>query len=384
MRLALAASSYLPRIGGVEEHVHHLARELTARGHDVEVWVVDQGDRMTSPDGFTVRALPCPLPSRSVRGIAGFMARWPAAAKRWRRAVTRFRPDVIDIQCFGPNGPYAAAMARRCGVPLVYSNHGETFMDATDVFAQSALLRERLGLALRSARVVTSCSAYAADDLTRFGPHPDAVVVGNGVDLGLTGTPVRPGLPPRFIAAVGRVVENKGFAVLIRAFARLREVELGLVIAGDGPYLPQLRGLADSLGVSDRVRFTGSLTRRQVASVLDDALVHVVPSRVEAFGIVILEGWRSHTPVLSTNRGGPAEFVTDGVDGVLFDPDDVDALADALRNVVSDEALRTRLVAAGAARVRAFTWDRVADRYEAAFSTAVRPAAEKTDGGERP
>jgi glycogen(starch) synthase len=373
MRIALVASSYLPRFGGVEEHVFHLARNLRARGHEVFVWAVDQGDDVPKvDDGHPLRYLPTPLPSRSVGGVLRFGAALPKALSAWRSALSRDRPDVVVVQCFGANGPWAAAAAKRAGVPLVYANHGETFMDAHGAFASSALLRKTLADVLRDAAAVTSCSAFAAADLDRFGPHRDAVVVANGIDLETDAADLSVPLPDRYIAGVGRLVENKGFDVLIQAYARAvdRLAGVDLVLAGDGPRRDALAALARELGVDAHVHFTGALPRAQVRRLLDGALAQVVPSRVEAFGIVILEGWRSGIPVLATNRGGPADFMADGVDGLLFDPGDPDELARLLADVAADPDLRARLGAGGRASVTRFTWDRVTDAYEDAFRTS--------------
>lgn len=375
-RIALVASSYLPRLGGVEEHVLHVARELQGRGHEVVVWAVDQhDDAPVDAGGVPTRYLPTPLPNRSVGGVTRFARRLPSAARRWRRAARRDRPQVIDIQCFGANGPYAAALARRTGIPLVYSNHGETFMDANGTFESSSLMRRALRTTLGSAAQVTSCSRYAAGDLVRFGPTPAATVVGNGIDLDLAGSPIPASLPQRYIAGVGRLVANKGFDRLIAAFAeataRSELMGIDLVIGGDGPERAHLEAVALELGIASRVRFTGALDRAQVRTLLDGATAHVVPSIVEAFGIVVLEGWRSGVPVLVTDRGGPPEFVADGVDGLLFDPDDASGLARLIAETCGDDELRARIGGAGRVSAARFSWSAVADSYETVFDAAI-------------
>jgi glycogen(starch) synthase len=374
MRIALATSSYLPNIGGVEEHVLHVGRELQARGHDVSVWTVRQpGSPPPADDGLPVRDLPCPLPNRS----AGGMARWVAAAPRawnaWAAAGRADQPDIIDIQCFGPNGPYATALARRRRTPLVYSNHGETFMDAHGAFENSALLRRSLRDTLGRAAATTSCSAFAATDLKRFAAIQTPVIVGNGIDLGLEPSRQHSQLPRTYIAGIGRLVANKGFDVLVRAFAQASPhlVDTDLVIAGTGPEADGLSELARHLGVEARVHLIGGLDRASVRTVLDGALLHIVPSRVEAFGIVVLEGWRSGAPVLCTNIGGPPEFVTDNVDGLLFNPEDAPVLAHLIIKVVDDWPLRARLAQAGREAAKRYSWSAVADRYEAAFESAI-------------
>jgi glycosyltransferase involved in cell wall biosynthesis len=97
----------------------------------------------------------------------------------------------------------------------------------------------------------------------------------------------------------------------------------------------------------------------------------VVPSHSEAFGIVALEAWRSSAALIMTSRGGASEFVSDGVDGLLVDPEDLTTLAQAMRVIASDEALRERLATAGSKRVCDFTWRRVAEEYLQLYATKL-------------
>ncbi len=369
MRIALATSSFLPRVGGVEEHVSFLAHELRSNGHAVTIWAVDQGDATPADDdGTPLRYLPTPLPNRSLRGLLSWAVSAPRAWRAWRRAYRLDRPDVIVIQCFGANGPYATLLARRTNTPLIYSNHGETFMDAHGAFDASALMRRSLRRTLARAAAVVSCSRFAAADLARFGPSVPPTVVGNGIDLDLSSEPVDAQLPARYLAGVGRLVENKGFHHLIGAYAEAHTdpslAGVDLVIAGDGPERGPLEELAARLGVAERVHFVGSQRRAQIRALLDGAVAHVVPSRVEAFGIVVLEGWRSGIPVIVTKHGGPPEFVTDDVDGLLFEPRDITELARLLIRVASEPVVQRRLGSAGRASAQRFSWRAVSDSYE--------------------
>jgi glycogen(starch) synthase len=385
--VVLVSSSFRPRVGGVEEHVLNVARTLRARGTDVVVWTVDQGDDVPRQvDGVPVRVLPCPMPARSVRSLASFALRAPVAAARWAAALLRDRPRVLHVHCFGPNGPWATAAAALARRPLVLTAHGETFMDAHRVFDTSALLRRALSTALRRADVVTACSGAAAQDLARFGADPDAVeVVFNGIDATEPAGDAPPGLPRRYVLALGRLVENKGFDLLVEAFAAARlPQDVHLVVAGTGPAARTVLDRAAARGVADRVHLPGRLDRGQVVTVTAAAVALVVPSRVEAFGIVVLEGWRAGVPVVATTHGGPPEFVADGETGLLVDPTDTAALAAALETVVGDPATAGRIGRAGRARLADFTWDTVVDRYEAGYRRAEsrrrKPRSRRRDG----
>ncbi len=376
LKIALITSSYLPNVGGVEEHVRNVAAVLTDRGHRVTVWTVGPAARARTVAGVPVHDLPCPLPNRSAVGLSRFAVEFPRAAAAWWSAWRSDRPDVLHVHCFGPNGSYARWLRPFVRRPMVLSAHGETVADADGVFDTSALLRHSLRAGLTEAAAVTGCSEYALADLrARFGlPAEAGVVVFNGIEATEPAAEAWAAPGGRYLLAVGRVVATKGFDLLLQAFARAGlPADVRLVIGGDGPALGGLRAEAARLGLGERVVFTGRLERGEVVSAMRGTVALVVPSRVEPFGITVLEGWRAGVPVLATTRGGPPEFVTDGETGLLVDPTDVDALADRLRWVVEHPEQSAAIGRAGQERARAFSWDVVADAYERIYAEVVGP-----------
>lgn len=364
-RIALVTSSFAPHVGGVETHVARVAERLVRSGHAVEVWAVDRGGRAddAGPRAFTVRYLPTPLPALDVRSLLRFSTQIRAASAAWRRARREFAPTVLHVHCFGPNGVYGTFLSQGSATPLVVTSHGETRADDHNAFEESRLLRWSLRSALERARAVTAPSEFVLADLRqRFGLTAGTVIPNGVDDLGRDLAE-----PPRgeFILGVGRLGRIKGFDLLVRAFADARALEgRRLIIVGDGPELESLRMLARSLGVGERVEFLGRLTPQAVAGAMQAAIAVVVPSRVEAFGIVALEAWRSGAALVMTERGGGPEFVRDGEDALLVDPTQTSDLVEALERVAGDPELRRRLVAAGRLRWTEFTWERVAEQYE--------------------
>jgi glycosyltransferase involved in cell wall biosynthesis len=367
LRVALVASSYHPYFGGVEEHVRHVARELVESGALVEVWTVDRGEHLgdRTVDGILVRYLPTPLPARSVGAIGRFGLRAPGTWWQWMRAHTQFQPDVMHVHCFGPNGIYALALHRRTRTPLAVTSHGETIGDDNRAYQRSRLLRARLTTALAEAAFVTAPSEYVLDELRRnFGLHTGQVVP-NGVDSSIRPRDSRTRIESApFFLGVGRLGRVKGFDLLIDAFKRSDLAPTHkLLIAGDGPERNALARMAHDHRISDAVRFLGRLGSQDVADAMAQARAVVVPSRSEAFGIVALEAWRSGTALIMTSHGGASEFVRDGLDGVLVDPFDADALANALATLAHDDVVRDALASRGHDRVGEFGWRRAAQAY---------------------
>ena len=393
-RVAILPSSYPPSLGGVEELTRHLALSLGDAGDQVEVWTAHPNDATPETveilDGIVVRRLPMPLPATNWSAIRRSAVTGTRTLFSLRSAVAAFRPDILHVQCFGPNGAYAHALSRVSGLPLVVTLQGETLMDDTDIFDASRVLRSSLRASLRAAAAVTGCSSFTlADAEDRFGLEPGrGRVIPNGVDLGgaARGHATAPNAttsvfaieearPERpYILALGRVVEKKGFDLLLAAYAAIDEAQrtADLVIGGQGEALDDLRGIAAALGIVDRVHFVGRLSREKVAEAMAGATLFVMPSRIEPFGIVILEAWRAGTAVVATSRGGPPEFVRDGHDGVLVDPFDTTTFAHALEGLLQDPERRRRIGDAGLVRVRAFGWAAIAEQYREVYSSACR------------
>ena len=163
--------------------------------------------------------------------------------------------------------------------------------------------------------------------------------------------------PPRspVLLALGRMHENKAFDVLLRALAHAPDVYLWL--AGDGPLLGELKSLAQHLAVKPRVRFLG--WREDTAALFAAADVFVCPSRHEPLGNAVIEAWAQGVPVIAADSLGPGTLIEHMETGVLTPVDDAAALADAIRGVVGDEALRAHLAGKGRAE------------YEARFTEAA-------------
>ena len=164
----------------------------------------------------------------------------------------------------------------------------------------------------------------------------------------------------RTLVAVGRLDEQKGFDILLPAFAKIagRHPEWRLVIWGDGELRTELEALRDHLGLADRVQMPGVTARP--GQWVDDASLFVLSSRYESFGNVVTEAMAAGLPVLVTDcPWGPGEIVRHDVDGWLVPPEDGAALAEGLDRLMGDDALRARLAAAALRNVRRFGRERV-------------------------
>jgi glycogen synthase len=381
VRIALFPSSFAPAVGGVEVLTASLAKQLAGRGHEVEIWTGrshdDDRPRDEWIDGLRVRRFVFALPRANPRTLPHLARTGITTLADLRSAAKEFRPDVLHVQCFSGNGVYATALSTVSRIPLVITLQGETLMDDQDIYERSTTLRVGLRLALRHASAVTACSAFVLEDArSRFGlPPAKGLVIFNGVD-GIETNGNEMSIPfQRYILGLGRVVQKKGFDLLIDAFSLVAQgrPEVGLVIAGDGAARGELESQAIRLGLRDRVLFTGSLRRAQVASVLSRADLLVVPSRLEPFGIVALEAWHAGVPLVMSSRGGASEFVEDGVSARLVDPYDSRQLSQAIESLLDSRDLRRELIRSGRQEVAKFGWSTLTSQYEREYERVVVP-----------
>jgi glycogen synthase len=379
VRIVLLSSAFAPQVGGVEILTDRLARNLQRAGHQVEVWSARSRDDPLAEDelidGLRVRRFVFDAPRASPQVVAEWPVRAGITLARMHKALRELRPDLLHVQCFGPNGVYATLSSVVGHLPLVVTLQGETFMDDHEIYTESLFLRSGLRLGLRRARAVTGCSQFTLEDaVRRFGLDRDkARVVFNGVDLDeVAPSNARPPFE-RFVFALGRVVRRKGFDLLVEAWAQIAERHqgVGLVLGGTGPELPRLRSMVEERRLTDRVHLAGPMSRADVAATMRQAEVFAMPSRVEAFGIVVLEAWRAGTPAIVTANGGTAEFVEDGITGLVVDPNDTEALAGAVERLLANARLRARIAAAAEERLGAFEWSSIRQQYEQVYEAAV-------------
>ena len=250
------------------------------------------------------------------------------------------------------------------GVPYSFTAH------AKDIYHES-VEPEDLRRKLADAHHVVTVSDYNLAHLREtYGADADRVHrVYNGLDL----TEARWSGPvdrPPLVVAVGRLVEKKGFDVLLDAIARLheRQPEVRAVIAGDGALAGDLRAQRDRLGLQSVVDLPGPLPQTEVRRLLARAAVFAAPCVVGPDGnrdglpTVLLEAMAAGAPAVSTDVTGIPEVVRHGKTGLLVPQHDPDALADALQRLITDRALATRLSMAAPALVeRSFDVELQAD-----------------------
>ena len=262
------------------------------------------------------------------------------------------------------------AWCRRVPVVINYRGGG-----AADFLARS---QAQVRFSMRRSAALIVPSGFLVDVFKRFGLP--AEVVPNILDLARF-KPAQAGARPagatrQVIVArhLERIYDN---ATAIRAFALLRQQwpDARLTIAGSGPEAGPLQALAAELGLTDAVRFTGTLDRAGMAALYASADVCINPSLTDNSPNSVLEAMAAGVPVVSTNVGGVPYIVQDGHNGLLVPPADPQALAAALTRLLQDPALWLRLSASGQVDVQRFGWPQVSARLLAVYRRALAKSA---------
>lgn len=283
---------------------------------------------------------------------------------RIRKTLRSMQADAIvgfDLDgVFAPRGPRHIAAIKGVIADEAKHEHGVTRI----VLAMEALLERRH--VRRANRVITS-SAYSAGRIAKYyGVDRDKIaVVPELIDLdawqrALSEAPREEG-PPR-ILTVAHLYPRKGLDTLLRAFANL-STNVTLRIVGTGPERTRLEHLAQTLNLTDRVRFLGHLPFAALVAEYRNATLFALPTEQEGFGIVFLEAMASGLPIVATRVAAVPEVVSDGVTGLLVDPGDEATLAQAIKTLLADADLRSRFGSEGHTQALRFTASVVARQF---------------------
>ncbi len=320
--------------GGVETMALRYHEALRAEGYQVL--------SLGHPDGVLAHG----LTRNSFRPLTSGCNYDIIAAARLYEQVRAFRPHLI--LCHGNRATNLSLMPFVAqGAEVVQVLHNQCFKPH-----------------LKRVSAAICVSGGVRDGLVAAFPGIRAFEVANFSWLDARPVKTTPAAPP-VIGALGRLHEVKGFDLLLRAVARLRDrgVDFRLRLAGDGPELQNLRALRAELNLSDRVEFCGWLS--DTAGFLSGLDLFVVPSRHEAFGLVLVEAMAAGVPVVASDIKGPRDILKGGIFGRLSRSEDVTALCDAVAAVFAawpqtlamaeaaqDHALSGYGFASGSARLR--------------------------------
>ena len=416
LRIALLVYRGNPHSGGQGVYVRHLSKELVAAGHHVEVFsgppypeLVPEVPLVKVPSLDLYRPdnpfrVPHPREFHSFADLTEFALMCTAGfpepltfGMRVRRLLRDRRGDfdvVHDNQCLS-NGILGLLDD---GFPLVATVHHPITVDrdlelahATSLVRKLTLrrwfgfLRMQIRVVRRLPRIITVSESSKRDIADQLGVHLDRMTV---VPVGVDQTHFRPlphigRVPGRIMTTASADVPMKGLVPLLEAVAKVRtERPVELVVVGrprDGSVIP---AAIERLGLEGVVTFVGGVDHDRIVELYAEAEVSVVPSLYEGFSLPAIEAMACGVPLVSTTGGALPEVVgRDGDTALLVPPGDPGALAAAISRLLDDPDLRTRIGAAGRARVfERYTWAATAagtvEQYRAELRARELRAAE--------
>jgi len=419
LRVCIVTDAYLPGIGGVENHVFHLAAELARLGHEAVVvthaippnaprlnhqvaspvpvhrlpgalLVFREHDIAIDPRMVSAfkRLLDAQAEGSGVPGFRGSSRAGKTPAGAAPAPAPRF--DIVHGQSEGSYLVYEAlAAGRRRGVPTVLTRH--SMLRAKPWIARGPLAA-LTGLLARRARGLIAVSRACAEESAGF-PGPVRIIP-NGVDTG----EFRPMPAERqrlraelgfsdndvVVGFLGRLHTTKGIPLLLDAFEEMRRgtrdggrgPRMKLLLAGPGPLRPAIEARAGAS--SGAITLLGPQPFDKVPSLLNALDVFALPSRGEAFGISLLEAMACGLPSVALGRWGVRELLADDETGLLADS--AADFPEKLRRLVSDSTLRERLGRAARRSVEErYSWPVVAAETVAFYRELVGERQERSE-----
>ncbi len=352
-KIALVCDWSAPQIGGIEAYIGDLARELRAHGHEPHILTLTAGPDHI--DGVRVHRLDLRrIPRWNVVGD-------PRALSRVRAICERERFDVIHGHSLhSPLAHIAMYVARQLRVPGVLTQHSALGPRAT--WALRALDR-RLGWAAWPT-VITAVSSVAAHRTRAAAGRDDVHVVHAGLDLSRWTRQRAASSVALQVVSVSRLFAHKRVDDLLHAIPRVLAAVAPsprFVIVGDGPERARLERLAAHLGVAAAVSFTGALPRTEVARVLEQSHVFVLPNPDEAFGISALEARALGLPVVARSQSGACDLIEHGRHGYLCPT--IDDMAHAITRLCVDEVQRRAMARHARTGLAPFGWGHALQRH---------------------
>lgn len=297
MKILMTSDSYFPRLGGGEYHVHYLARELTAMGHEVTLVTVEPGE--SAAEIFKVVRLP----------YTGFRS-IPLIYKTLS-ALSR-DADIVHAHYSYRLGCIAATAAYMRKKPFTVTQHGLGLLPQVGAsFFHELVFRFWRHWTMRCAGKVISTSEDMSVVIRACGFGKKIVPISNGYDAHIFQPLSSPDFTSPRILTVRRLTPKNGVQYMVAAMPELKKNHptLHLTCIGDGPWKERIRQLAVDLGVADSITFEGPVDHTRLLSFYRDTTLVVLPSTAESTSLTCIEAMALGRPVVASRVGGLIELL---------------------------------------------------------------------------
>jgi len=379
----MGCDTFAPNINGAARFAERLSAGLVQRGHAVHVSAPNDRHALERPRIEKIEGedlVMHRLPSVLWPGHEWLRFVWPWRSKHYaRKVLDAVRPDVVHIQSHIVIGRGLTREARKRGIPVIATNHtmAENILDFTRLPEWGNKIFVKLAWAdakrtFDMAAAVTTPTRKAADFLESTIDLSGVIPISCGIDMSQYTAVIGP-RDVRRIVFVGRLTTEKRVDELLRAVARIPDAIFEVV--GDGDQRDVLANLASELGIRDRVIFHGATSDEELRAALTRASVFAIASIAELQSIATMEAMASGLPIVAANAVALPHLVSEGENGYLFEPENIDELAEKLNLVLGagvDEY--ERMQRASLEMVAAHDITRTLDTFEALYRGEQIPA----------
>lgn len=371
LRILLLTSEFPPRVGGIASHVANLAAAFAALGHRVTVVAPDVSGASEYDAGSSDFQILRHQAILRAKPLYDFFLK-----QRLARLLHVTGFDVVHVHGLRP-----LRVALDLGLPVAFTNHTSGFL--LNAAAGGARLKRTMTL-LSRVDCLLAPSEELAQASRRAGYARPCEYIPNGVDVrrftpGTAGG-VRAtwgiGSEHTAILAARRLVAKNGVQTFAEAASHLRDTSCRFIFAGDGAERSRVESTIARAGLDARAVFLGSMRYADMPDIYRAADLCVLPSLWEATSLAGLEAMACGKALIGSRVGGIPAIIEDGETGLLVPPADPRALANALRRLAVDRALRERMGRAGRRRAeQEFAWDKIATRTAAILERTARRRA---------
>lgn len=379
MKILIFCPYYPPHMGGLESHADEFNKYLSQKNADITVFTPQIPNNSLEYETKYNNVKIIRFPAFEIIANYPLPKFWKIKLWKLWKGINKGKFNlVISRTRFFSTSLLALLYSRKNNVQWVHIEHGSDFVKLNSHIKSfiARLYDYSLGkIVLKFSNKNIANSQASADFCRRLSGRKPCDIVYRGVEM----EKIKAALPnwklknkyfnSLIITYLGRLIDGKGIADLLRAVKKIKNERLICFIVGDGPQRKFLGKLAKELGISDKICFLGRKNFEDAMSILKISDIFVNPSYTEGLPTAVIEAALCKTAIIATNVGGTPEIMTDIKSGFLIKPKQIDLLAHKIKTLLDDEELRKRLSENAYREVKnKFNWDNSIRRYLEIFS----------------
>lgn len=382
MRIVFFTNCYKPLINGVVSSIVSLKGAFEKKGHETYIFAPKVED-YTDEEKNIFRYHSVNL-THKVKYPVAIPLSFEAG-----RVISSFNPDIIHLHHPFVLSLPALMYAAKLKIPNVLTLHTQYerysyYVRAIPHVITSEAIRRIVFSLADKVDIITTPSQSMKELISHYGIKKEIVVIPNAINVDIfrdknieqverLKRALNLSKEEIVILYVGRVSIEKDIDKIIKALAIVRDKDITnfqFIVVGEGTSLEQMKNLSDSLNLTDKVKFTGAISRELIRYYYQIADIFAFSSTSETFGIVIIEALASGLPVLAIKAPGAVDIITDGFNGILSD-NDIPNFAEHLSVLIQDKGLRQRLSENALQTVQKYHIDTVADQVLALYERLI-------------